>query len=77
MSKNHNYTDVLLEEMRDQMQAMFEIIAETHHTVGTLPTRTEFDEVKADVKTIKHVVTDTNKDLALLERRVDRLERAA
>ncbi len=73
-----NYTAVLLEEIRSQMQAVLEIAIDTRKKVSVLPTMQEdIAELKEDVKTIKHAVKETNQDLRLLKRRVTRLEQKA
>jgi len=51
------YTNVMLEDIRNQMQMVLEIVADTR-------------------KQLRHVATDTNRDLHLLERRVTKLENA-
>lgn len=51
------YTNVMLEDIRNQMQVVLEIVADTR-------------------KQLRHVATDTNRDLHLLERRVTKLENA-
>lgn len=75
MSKSDDtYTNVILEDMRSQMQTILEITIDTRKLVSNLPTREEFNELKEDVHTIKHAVAKTNKELKLLDRRVTRLE---
>ncbi len=57
------------------MQAVLEIATDVNKKVTVLPTLQEdIAELKDDVKVIKLAVTDTNKDLKLLERRVTVLE---
>lgn len=51
------YTNVMLEDIRNQMQVVLEIVADTR-------------------KQLRHVATDTNRDLHRLERRVTKLENA-
>ena len=70
------YTNVILEDIRNQMQAVLEIVADVQTQVSDMPKRDELNELKDDVKTIKQAVIDTNKDLRLLERRVTKLEKA-
>lgn len=69
-----NYTDVLLEDIRSQIQAALEIVSDNQRQLADMPKRDEFNELKADVKIIKQAVKDTNVDLRLLERRVIKLE---
>ena len=76
MVKDDNYTNVLLEDIRSQMKAVLEISRDTQRKVEPLATiQEDISELKSDVKTIKLVITDTNKDLSLLERRVTHLEK--
>ena len=74
MGDDKNYTNVILEEIRSQMSAVLEI-------VSNQPTREEFDDLKADVNTIKRAVVDNDKttrhELELLDRRVTKLEESA
>lgn len=74
---DNNYTDTLLEEIRDQMKAVLEISTDTRDYVKNLPTHNEFNDLRQDVKTIKTAVKDTNSDLKLLERRVVNIEEKA
>jgi capsule polysaccharide export protein KpsE/RkpR len=75
MVKDDNYTNVLLEDIRSQMQAVLEISRDTQRKVEPLATiQEDISELKSDFKTIKLVVTDTNKDLRLLDRRITHLE---
>lgn len=69
-----DYTNVLLEDIREQMKAVLEVSIGTRNMVAKLPTRDEFNELKDDVITIKTAVKDTNKELKLLERRVTKVE---
>lgn len=76
MSKNdNNYTDVLLEEIRSQMQAVLEISTDTREKVLELSTvKEDIAELKADMRTVKHTITATNKELRLHDRRISKLE---
>lgn len=77
MSKNDNYTAVVLEEIRDQNKAVLEAVGQIIDTINTLATKDELAEVKADVKVIRAAVTVTNTDVSDLKRRVTVLEHAA
>lgn len=79
MTKNdNNYTNVLLEEIRSQMQAVLEISTDTREKVLELSTvKEDIAELKADMRTVKHTITDTNKELRLYDRRVSKLEEKA
>lgn len=73
-----NYTAVLLKEIRDQMKSVLEIVADNQAKVSKLDgIERDVSELKQDMKIVKQAVTDTNKDLKLLERRVTKLEQAA
>lgn len=72
-----NYTAVLLEEIRDQMKAVLEIVADNQTKVSKLDgIERNVSELKDDMKIVKQAVTDTSKDLKLLERRVTKLEQS-
>lgn len=76
MAKDDSYTNVLLEEMNSKMQAVLEIVSDNQRVLASQPTRDEFNELKAEVATIKVAVTDTNKVLKLHDRRITKLEKA-
>ncbi len=75
MAKDDNYTDILLEEMNSKMQAVLEIVSDNQRVLQDIPKRDEFNELKADVATIRAAVTDTNKELKLHDRRITKLEK--
>jgi len=81
MDDDKNYTNVILEEIRSQMSAVLEIVSDNQRKLGNMPTREEFDDLKADVNTIKRAVVDNDKttrhELELLDRRVTKLEESA
>ena len=81
MGDDKNYTNVILEEIRSQMRAVLEIVSDNQRKLGNMPTREEFDDLKADVNTIKRAVVDNDKttrhELELLDRRVTELEESA
>lgn len=81
MGDDKNYTNVILEEIRSQMSAVLEIASDNQRKLGNMPTREEFDDLKADVNTIKRAVVDNDKttrhELELLDRRVTKLEESA
>lgn len=80
MGDDKNYTNVILEEIRSQMRAVLEIVSDNQRKLGNMPTREEFDDLKADVNTIKRAVVDNDKttrhELELLDRRVTKLEKS-
>ena len=81
MGDDKNYTNVILEEIRSQMSAVLEIVSDNQRKLDNMPTREEFDDLKADVNTIKRAVVDNDKTtrhkLELLDRRVTKLEESA
>lgn len=81
MSDDKNYTNVILKKIRSQMSAVLEIVSDNQRKLGNMPTREEFDDLKADVNTIKRAVVDNDKttryELELLDRRVAKLEESA
>jgi len=75
MTKDDNYTNVILEDIRSQMQAVLEIAADTQQKVSALPTMQEdIAELKDDVATIKHAIGDISTELQLHDRRITKLE---
>ena len=81
MGDDKNYTNVILEEIRSQMSAVLEIASDNQRKLDNMPTREEFDDLKADVNTIKRAVVDNDKttqhELELLDRRVTKPEESA
>ena len=81
MGDDKKYTNVILEEVRSQMRAVLEIVSDNQRKLGNMPTREEFDDLKADVNTIKRAVVDNDKttrhELELLDQRVTELEESA
>ena len=72
-----DYNGVLLEDLNDKFDVLIDGIKGIREKVDDLPTRSEFNELKDDVKTIKSVVIETNKDLHNLDKRVTVLEKTA
>jgi hypothetical protein len=58
-----NHLSVLMEHLFDQNRAVLEAVGDIRAKVDDLPTRDEFNDLQRYVKTIKAVVTDTNRDL--------------
>ncbi|TAH33420.1 hypothetical protein EYC59_04800 [Candidatus Saccharibacteria bacterium] len=71
-----NYTAVLLEQIRDQNKAVLEAVGQIQDEMKNLATKDELQLVADDVRVIKAAVTDTNKDVTTLDRRVTILEQA-
>lgn len=71
------YTNVILEEMRDQIATIYEITVANQSKIDKIDIiEQDVKELKSDVKVIKKTLAETNKDLKLLERRVTKLEEA-
>lgn len=77
MTQDDNYTNVILEEMNSKLDAVLEITIANQSKIDKID-KIEADvaELKADMKTVKRVLTDTNKDLRLHDRRITKLEQA-
>lgn len=77
MSDEKQYLDMLLEQIRDQNQAVLEAVGDIQRKVDELPTKDAFERLETKVDTIAEAVTDTNKDVRELDGRVARLKKAA
>jgi len=71
-----DYATILLEEIRDQNQAILEGLREVPKRVELNELKQDVAEVKQSVKTIEAAVQATNRDLAALDQRVTGLEAA-
>lgn len=76
MSRDDHNTNLLLEEIRGQNQAVLEIVGGMQDQMKNFATKDVLQAVADDVKTIKLAVTATNKDVRDLDRRVTVLEQA-
>jgi hypothetical protein len=47
---------ILMEQMRDELKAVHELVGRMQEQLADVPKRDEFDELRADVKAIKKVV---------------------
>lgn len=61
--RNNDYTNVLLEEMRDYMKAVLEAVGDIQMTVKNQPTRDEFEELRQDVRVINAGLADMSEEL--------------
>lgn len=75
MAKNQNCTDVLIEEIDDNIRTILEIVvpvrielSEVKKTVAAIP------EIQADIKTIKLALAQTNIQVKDHEKRITKLE---
>ena len=76
MSKDKDYTNVLLEEMNSKFDILIEVVGGMKDEMKTLAKQSDLDEVKADVKVIKAAVTDVSDQVARHEVRISDLETA-
>ena len=77
MSDNNSYTDILLEQIRDQNKAILEAVSDMQKNVASIPSlQKDVTVIKDDVMVIKAAVTATNKDLQLHEQRITAIESA-
>jgi len=68
---------VLYEGMRDDIKSIVEAVKTIQPMLAEIPgIKNEVEVMSDDVKAIKAAIKDTNRDLHLLETRVDRLEAA-
>ena len=66
------------EALDDKFSQVLEATNSIQETLKEVVKRDEFNELKAEVHTIRPAVTDTNKDLGrLLKKRVTKLEKAS
>ena len=72
-----NRFSALMEDQNSKIDRVLEAVGDMQKKVAVLPTmQHDIAELKQDVKTIKAALTATNCDLAALDQRVTRLERA-
>ena len=76
MSKDKDYTNVLLEEMNGKFDLLIEIVGGMKDEMKTLAKQTDLEEVKADVKVVKAAVIDQTRQLNVHEARITNLETA-
>jgi cell division protein FtsL len=77
MSKDDVYTNVLLEQIRDQSKAVLEAVGQIQDKVKTLATQESLDRLETKADTIQAAVTATNQDIRDLDRRTTIIEQAA
>lgn len=63
-----------IEHMDDKFDSLAEAISLMGTNMKALARKSDLDEVKSDIKTIKIAVKETNKDIHRLEDRFDRFE---
>ena len=77
MTKDDEYTNIILEEIRDQNKAVLEAVGQMQDKMDTLVTKEDLARIDTKVDTIATAVRDTNKDVAGLDQRVTALEQAS
>ncbi len=63
MSKDKNYTNVILEEMNGKFDLLVEAVGTVQEKLETLALKKDLTEVKEDVKMIRAAVTDRSGEL--------------
>jgi septal ring factor EnvC (AmiA/AmiB activator) len=72
MAEDRNYTDILLEEMRENFRTISEGIADIKRQTLYIPQlRHDVRDLKEDMKTVKAALTDTNKELREMRKQVN------
>jgi hypothetical protein len=56
------------EQVKDELQIIHEVLGDIQLKVAHLPTRDEFNELKADIHTVKATAKDTNRELHTITR---------
>jgi polyhydroxyalkanoate synthesis regulator phasin len=72
-----DYTDVLLEDMNSKFDLLLDVMKSMKEEMSNFAKQPDLEEIKQDVKVIKHAVTETNKDVQGLNLRVAHLESRA
>ncbi len=77
-TSDDNYTDLLLEQIRDQNKAVLEAVGDMQKHVAKIPAIEErLDKLQDDITVIKAAVTDQGKQLLDHERRITQLKTRA
>jgi len=72
------HMSTLLEQVLSQNQLVLEVVSDMRVTVNRIPyIEQAIQNLQIDMKVVRVAVTDTNRDLHSLERRVTHLERRA
>jgi hypothetical protein len=70
------YTNILLEEIRDQNRAVLEVVGTMQERLEQTALQRDLEEVKQDVKTGNAALKATNEQLIDYETRLTKLEQA-
>lgn len=70
------YLGIVLEQIRDEVQAVHEAVDSLRDQLGQVPKRDEFEGLKGEVKATRAAVTGHSSELQDHERRITALEAA-
>ena len=73
-SKTTRYMAVMMEEIKDNVQILMEAFALMQQNMKLLAQASDLEDVKSDVKTIKKIVTENNRQLNNHDKRITKLE---
>lgn len=73
---SNDQVQLVLEHFDHKFDSLIEAFHVMSSQMGLMARDSDVQEIKADVKTIKIAVADTNRDLSRLSKRVARLEKA-
>ena len=74
MSSTNNQRGVLLEDMDSKFDRLIEVVSGLRDELRQKADKEDIDTLMSDVRIIKAAVTDTSRELQILENRVVRLE---
>ncbi len=75
MAKNQNYTDSILEDINSKFDAILEIVIPMKKKVDRIPQiESDIAGIRADTRTMRIAMTETNKQVGNHETRITRLE---
>lgn len=77
MESDNNYTNVILEDMNAKFDRLIEVVNGMNDALKTKAEQEDIEEIKADVKVIKAVLTDHSSTLNDHEDRIVALEQRA
>ncbi len=77
LSDNIRKIGILYEDSQNDIKKILEIAGDMQKSIKSLAKQSDLEEVKADVKTIRAALTDTNKQVHDHEKRITRLEVSA
>ena len=73
--KNNNYTDILLEDIRDQNRAVLEAVGAMQDHVKLIPKMSErLEKLEYDMAAVRMATRVTNDSIKLIKIRTEKLE---